>query len=58
MAALRGGDHGRVSDGAPVVYRDEVLAIIGALADLVVVTRKIQELLEDDEEEADEEGDQ
>jgi hypothetical protein len=39
----------------PVIYRTEVLAIIGALSDLVVETRGIRNLLdEDDEEEADE----
>jgi hypothetical protein len=39
-----------------LIYRQEVTAIIGALADLVVEVRRIRELLED-EEEADEEGD-
>jgi hypothetical protein len=39
----------------PVIYRLEVTAIIGALADLVVEVRSIRELLED-EEETDEEG--
>ena len=38
----------------PVVYRLEVLAIIGALADLVVEVRRIRETVEEDygEEEA------
>jgi len=34
-----------------LIYREEVLAIIGALADLVVEARRIRELLESDEEE-------
>jgi hypothetical protein len=39
----------------PVIYRTEVLAILGALSDLVVETRAIRNFLdEDDEEEADE----
>ena len=43
-----------------VVYRGEVLAIIGALADLVVDVRRIRETVEEDdgEEEAEQEGDQ
>ena len=40
----------------PLIYRTEVMAIIGALADLVVDVHRIRELL-DNEEEADEEGD-
>jgi hypothetical protein len=41
----------------PVVYRTEILSIIGALADLVVEVRAIRKLLdEDDEEEAGEES--
>jgi hypothetical protein len=39
-----------------LIYRSEVTAIIGALADLVVEVRTIRELLEDDAEEDDEEG--
>jgi hypothetical protein len=35
----------------PVIYRTEVLGIIGALADIVVELRKIRRSLEDDEEE-------
>jgi hypothetical protein len=42
------------SAGEGVIYRAEVMAIIGAMADLVVEVRRIRELLEDDEE--DEEG--
>ncbi len=38
-----------------LIYREEVTAIIGALADLVVETRRIRELLEDEAED-DEEG--
>ncbi len=45
-----------VSEPGPLVYRTEVLGIIGALADLVVEVRKIKELLEDDEAEEDEGG--
>jgi hypothetical protein len=37
----------------PIVYRTEVMAILGALADLVVEVREIRRFLweEDDEEE-------
>jgi hypothetical protein len=38
-----------------LIYRSEVTAIIGALADLLVEVRRIREPLEDDEED-DEEG--
>ena len=43
----------------PVIYRAEVLAIIGALSDLVVDVRAIRDRLEEDdgEEEEDEEAD-
>jgi hypothetical protein len=44
------------SDDEALIYRTEVLAIIGALADIVVHLRKIRESLENDEEEEDEEG--
>jgi hypothetical protein len=37
---------------SPVIYRDEVLGIIGALADLVVVTRGIYEEEEEQEGES------
>jgi hypothetical protein len=51
-------DHRSVEQDESLVYRTEVLAIIGALADLVVDVREIRRLLEDDgEEEADEEAD-
>lgn len=36
----------------PVVYRVEVLAIIGALADLVVEVRSIRDTMEGDDGEA------
>jgi len=39
----------------PLVYRTEVLAIIGALADLVVDVRTIREKLEEDDDEEEEE---
>jgi hypothetical protein len=38
-----------------LVYRDEVTAIIGALADLVVDVRHIRELLEEEDDEEEEE---
>ena len=41
----------------PVIYRTEVIAIIGALSDLVVEVREIRRFLwedEDDEEDAEE----
>jgi hypothetical protein len=38
----------------PVIYRVEVLAIIGALSDLVVETREIRKLLEDEDGQAEE----
>ena len=42
----------------PIIYRLEVLGIIGALADLVLGVNKIRSLLEeDDEEEEEQEGD-
>jgi hypothetical protein len=37
-----------------VIYREEVLAIIGALADLVVEVRAIGDLLRGDDEEEEE----
>ena len=39
-------------DAGPVVYREEVMAIIGALADLVVEVRRIRETIEEDDGEA------
>jgi hypothetical protein len=47
-----------VGEPEPVIYREEVLGIIGALADLVVDVRGIREVLEEDgEEEEEQEGD-
>jgi len=53
-AALDATIVGVDSAGDPVIYRAEVMAIIGAMADLAVEVRRIRELLEDEEE--DEEG--
>jgi hypothetical protein len=39
----------------PLIYRDEVLAIIGAFADLVVEVRRIRELIEEDDGRTEEE---
>ena len=56
MRAARADDDLAVEpEPEPLVYRAEVTAILGALADLVVEVRRIRELLED-EEEGDEEG--
>ena len=38
----------------PLIYRDEVLAIIGALADVVVELRDIRRFLTEDDEEEEE----
>jgi hypothetical protein len=43
-----------VVEPEPLIYREEVTAIIGALADLVFEARRIRELLEGDDEEEDE----
>jgi hypothetical protein len=45
-----------VGEPEPLIYRTEVLSIIGALADIVVELREIRASLEDDEEEEDEGG--
>ncbi len=37
-----------------LIYREEVLGIIGALADLVVAVRGIRQILEEDGEEEEE----
>jgi hypothetical protein len=42
-------------ESAPLIYREEVLAIIGALADLVVEVRQIREELQGDNDEPEEE---
>src|SRR6266511_1625466 len=49
-AALDATIVGVDSAGDPVIYRAEVMAIIGAMADLAVEVRRIRELLEDEEE--------
>jgi hypothetical protein len=42
----------------PLIYREEVTAILGALSDLVVDVREIRRTLQDDgEEEEEQEGD-
>lgn len=47
-----------LGEPAPLIYREEVLGIIGALADLVVDVRGIRRVLEEDgEEEEEQEGD-
>jgi hypothetical protein len=48
-----GDDRPMESADASLIYREEVTGILGALADLVVEIRRIRELLEDGEEEAD-----
>jgi hypothetical protein len=42
-------------DGEPLIYRSEVLAILGAFSDLVVDVRAIRNAIEDDDEEEAEE---
>jgi hypothetical protein len=42
-------------ESAPLIYREEVLAIIGALADLVVEVRQIREEIQGDNDEPEEE---
>ena len=39
-----------VGEPEPLIYREEVLTILWALADLVVGVNRIQELLEEDGE--------
>jgi hypothetical protein len=41
-------------DVQQLIYRDEVLGILGALADLVVAVRAIERVLEEDGEEEEE----
>jgi hypothetical protein len=55
VGALRDDDRKVESSGDALIYREEVTAIIGALADLVVEVRTIRKWLLEDEEE-DEEG--
>jgi hypothetical protein len=45
-----------MDDHAPLVYREEVLAIIGAVADLVVDVHEIRNLLEGEDGRGEEEG--
>jgi hypothetical protein len=40
-----------VAEPEPLIYREEVLSIIGALADIVVEIREIRASLENNEEE-------
>jgi hypothetical protein len=40
----------------PVIYREEVLSIIGALADIVVELRWLHDYFEEDDEEEEDEG--
>jgi hypothetical protein len=44
------------SEPEPVIYRTEVLGIIGALADIVVELRWLHEYFEEDDEEKEDEG--
>ena len=46
----------RARDPEPLIYREEVLSIIGALADIVVELRWFHEFLEGDDEEEEEQG--
>jgi hypothetical protein len=50
-ASIRRMEHGE----EPVIYRAEVLAIIGALSDLVVYVRGIRDLLQENGGEEEEE---
>jgi len=43
-------------DEEPVIYREDVLSIMGALADLVYDLRGIRAFLEGDDEEEEQEG--
>jgi hypothetical protein len=45
-----------VSGPEPLIYREEVLAIIGALADVVVELRWLHEHFEEDDEEEEDQG--
>jgi hypothetical protein len=54
VTTQRDRDDVDVTDGtepALLIYREEVLAIIGAFADIVVELRQIRRLLENEEEE-------
>src|SRR4029453_15900766 len=60
LAGTRSGRHDasvvNSGDVQQLIYRDEVLGILGALADLVVAVRAIQRVLEEDGEEEEEKG--
>jgi hypothetical protein len=43
-------------DGEPILYREEALGVLGALADIIVELRHIRLLLEDDGEEEEDLG--
>jgi hypothetical protein len=45
-----------VGEPEPIIYRTEVLAIIGALADIVVELRWLRDYFEEDDEEEEDEG--
>jgi hypothetical protein len=45
-----------VGEPGPIIYRTEVLAIIGALADIVVELRWLRDYFEEDDEEEEDEG--
>ncbi|MGH3084790.1 MAG: hypothetical protein ACRDNP_12200 [Gaiellaceae bacterium] len=45
-----------VGEPEPLIYREEVLGIIGALADIIVELRWFHEFLEGDDEEEEEQG--
>jgi hypothetical protein len=47
---LNRGQSGLVS-AEPVIYREETLAVIGAMADILVELRKIRTVLEGDDDE-------
>lgn len=52
----RGNDVPIDAQMEPLIYRPEVLAIMGALADIVVEVRGIRTFLEGDDEEEEQEG--
>jgi hypothetical protein len=45
-----------VREPEPLIYRTEVLSIIGALADIVVELRWLHDYFEEDDEEEEDEG--
>jgi hypothetical protein len=55
LASARRGEHRRsVPDSEPVIYREEVTAILGVLADILVEVRDIAAQLRGDDEEEEE----